>query len=176
MAASDADKLREILAFIDANTTPGDDGTKLAERLSVEFDAIFEKGDPNRLRCAGLTATCTWSLSGGLISNWITAARNRLDRMDAAAEARRLSIDIGHNSNAAVTDNRLRLLIERIERLEEEKKGLADDVRDVLNEAKAVGYDTKMMRQIIRLRAMDPDKRREMELVLDTYKNALGLD
>jgi len=77
---------------------------------------------------------------------------------------------------AEATDDRLRLLIERIERLEEEKKGTADDIRDVYAEGKAVGYDTKMMRQIVRLRKMKPDERREMEMVLETYKAALGLD
>ena len=77
---------------------------------------------------------------------------------------------------AETTDDRLRLLIERVERLEEEKKGIADDIKDVYGEAKAVGYDTKMMRQIYRLRKMKPDDRREMEMLLDTYKAALGLD
>ncbi|MDN3647179.1 DUF2312 domain-containing protein [Pontixanthobacter aestiaquae] len=77
---------------------------------------------------------------------------------------------------ADATDDRLRLLIERIERLEEEKKGIADDIRDVYAEAKAVGYDPKIMRQVVRLRKMDANDRNEMEMVLDTYKNALGLD
>jgi uncharacterized protein (UPF0335 family) len=76
---------------------------------------------------------------------------------------------------AEATDDRLRLLIERVERLEEEKKGIADDIRDVYGEAKAVGYDAKIMRQIVRLRKMKPDDRAEMEMVLDTYKAALGL-
>ena len=76
---------------------------------------------------------------------------------------------------ANATDDRLRLLIERVERLEEEKKGIADDIRDVYAEAKAVGYDVKIMRQIVRLRKMTPDDRAEMEMVLDTYKAALGL-
>ena len=67
-------------------------------------------------------------------------------------------------------------LIERVERLEEEKKGISDDIRDVYAEAKAVGYDVKIMRQIVRLRKMKPDDRREMDLVLDTYRSALGLD
>ena len=78
-------------------------------------------------------------------------------------------------SEATVSDEQLRLFIERIERLEEEKKGIADDIRDVYAEAKAVGYDAKIMRQIVRLRKMTPDDRREMEMVLDTYKAALGL-
>ena len=74
------------------------------------------------------------------------------------------------------TDDRLRLLIERIERLEEEKKGLGDDIKDVYAEAKAVGFDPKIMRQIVRLRKLKPDDRREMEAILDTYKNALGIE
>ena len=73
-------------------------------------------------------------------------------------------------------DERLRLLIERIERLEEEKKGIGDDIKDVYLEAKSAGYDAKAMRQVIRIRKMKPDDRREMEAVLETYKNALGID
>ena len=76
---------------------------------------------------------------------------------------------------AEATDDRLRLLIERIERLEEEKKGIADDIRDVYAEAKAVGYDTKIMREIVRLRKMDANDRSESEMILDTYKAALGM-
>ncbi len=79
---------------------------------------------------------------------------------------------LGHNSS----DDRLRGLIERIERLEEEKKGIGDDIKDVYSEAKAVGYDPKIMRIIIRLRKMKPDDRRELELITETYKNALGID
>lgn len=73
------------------------------------------------------------------------------------------------------SDDRLRLLIERVERLEEEKKGIADDIRDVYMEAKAVGYDPKIMRQIVRLRKMKPDDRSEADMLLETYKNALGM-
>lgn len=76
---------------------------------------------------------------------------------------------------AEASDDRLRLLIERIERLEEEKKGIGDDIRDVFAESKAVGYDVKIMRQVLRLRKMKPDDRREMETVLDTYLSALGM-
>jgi uncharacterized protein (UPF0335 family) len=78
-------------------------------------------------------------------------------------------------AEAAVSDDQLRLFIERIERLEEEKKGVADDVRDVYSEAKSQGYDTKIMRQIVRLRKMSQQDRQEMEAILDTYKAALGL-
>ena len=76
---------------------------------------------------------------------------------------------------ADATDDRLRLLIERVERLEEERKGVGDDIRDVYAEAKAVGYDTKIMRQIVRLRKMPVHDRKEMEAILDVYKSALGI-
>ena len=76
---------------------------------------------------------------------------------------------------ADATDDRLRLLIERIERLEEEKKGIADDVRDVYSEAKSRGYDAKIMRQIVRLRKMETHDRQEMDAILDTYRAALNL-
>jgi uncharacterized protein (UPF0335 family) len=73
-------------------------------------------------------------------------------------------------------DDRLRLLIERIERLEEEKKGISDDIKDVYNEGKATGYDVKAMRQVVRIRKMKPDDRKEQEAILEVYLNALGLN
>lgn len=79
---------------------------------------------------------------------------------------------IGHNSSA----EQLLLLIERVERLEDEKKGVADDIKDVYSEAKAFGFDAKIMREIIRLRKMSKDDRAEMEAILETYKKALGMD
>ncbi|MCC7393583.1 MAG: DUF2312 domain-containing protein [Sphingomonadaceae bacterium] len=79
------------------------------------------------------------------------------------------------SEEATTTDNQLRLFIERVERLEEEKKGIADDIRDVYAEAKAMGYDAKIMRQIVRLRKMTVNDRKEMEALLDTYKSALGI-
>lgn len=74
-----------------------------------------------------------------------------------------------------MSDDRLRLLIERIERLEEEKKGISDDIKDVYQEAKATGYDAKILRAVIRLRKMKPDDRKEFEAVLETYMNDLGM-
>ncbi|MBL9065291.1 MAG: DUF2312 domain-containing protein [Sphingopyxis sp.] len=79
-------------------------------------------------------------------------------------------------SEATVSDEQLRLFIERIERMEEEKKGVADDIRDTYNEAKSQGYDPKIMRQIVRLRKLPVNDRREMEAILDVYKSALGID
>jgi uncharacterized protein (UPF0335 family) len=79
-------------------------------------------------------------------------------------------------SEGNVAADQLRLLIERIERLEEEKKGISDDVKDVYLEAKATGYDPKIMRQIIRLRKMPAHDRQEMEAILQTYLAALGME
>lgn len=74
-----------------------------------------------------------------------------------------------------VTAEQLRSLIERIERLEEEKANIASDIKDVYAEAKANGYDVKAMRQIVRLRKMDRHERDEAEYTLDLYKRALGM-
>jgi len=74
-----------------------------------------------------------------------------------------------------VSAEQLRLFIERIERLEEEKKGVADDIKDVYAEAKATGFDSKIMRQIVRLRKMEKHARDEQDALLETYRNALGL-
>lgn len=74
-----------------------------------------------------------------------------------------------------VAADQLRLFIERIERLEEEKKGMADDIRDVYSEAKSQGFDSKTMRTIVRLRKMEKDARDEMDALLETYRVALGL-
>jgi uncharacterized protein (UPF0335 family) len=79
-------------------------------------------------------------------------------------------------SEGNVAADELRLLIERIERLEEEKKAIADDVKDVFLEAKSRGYDTKTMRTIIRLRKMEAHARQEADALLETYKAALGID
>ena len=78
-------------------------------------------------------------------------------------------------SEGNVAADQLRLFIERIERLEEEKKGIADDVKDVYAEAKANGYDTKTMRKIVGLRKMEKHHRDEADALMETYRNALGL-
>ena len=71
--------------------------------------------------------------------------------------------------------DRLRSFIERIERLEQEKQDLAADIREVYSEAKGVGFDPKVMRQVVRLRKMEDNDRRELEMVIDTYMHALGM-
>ncbi len=81
----------------------------------------------------------------------------------------------GIGDNSLASDDRLRLLIERYERLDDEKKGVSDDMKDVVLEAKSVGYDPKIFRQIIKLRKMNPDDRKEQEALLETYMIALGM-
>jgi uncharacterized protein (UPF0335 family) len=70
----------------------------------------------------------------------------------------------------------LKAFIERVERLEEEKKAIADDIRDVYAEAKGSGFDVRALRAIVRLRKQDTDERREQQATLETYMHALGMD
>jgi uncharacterized protein (UPF0335 family) len=78
-----------------------------------------------------------------------------------------------------MTDNvsaeQLRQFIERVERLEEEKRGLQDDIKDTYSEAKSTGFDTKTMRTIVRLRRMEKHHRDEADALLELYRQALGL-
>ena len=74
-----------------------------------------------------------------------------------------------------IAADRLKSFIERIERLEEEKAAIAGDIKEVYSEAKSAGFETKIMRQIVRLRKMDVQERTEQEQLLDVYKQAVGL-
>lgn len=74
-----------------------------------------------------------------------------------------------------VAADQLRSFVERIERLEEEKKSISDDIKDVYGEAKGTGFDTKVLRQIIRMRKQDASERQEQEALLDLYMHALGM-
>lgn len=84
----------------------------------------------------------------------------------------------GHNSGdtQGITGDQLKSYIERVEKLEEEKAALAADIREVYSEAKANGFDTKVMRQLVRLRKMDQQDRSEQEELLHVYKTAIGME
>ncbi len=84
------------------------------------------------------------------------------------------SIEGGNNAGPIAAD-RLKSFIERIERLEEEKATIAGDVKEVYSEAKSSGFETKIMKQIIRLRKQDAQERAEQEQLLDVYKQAIGM-
>ncbi|AKH99110.1 hypothetical protein IMCC20628_00383 [Hoeflea sp. IMCC20628] len=75
----------------------------------------------------------------------------------------------------AVARDQLRSFVERIERLEEEKKTIADDIKDVYGEAKSTGYDVKVLRKVVAIRKQDANDRLEQEAILDTYLHALGM-
>jgi uncharacterized protein (UPF0335 family) len=74
-----------------------------------------------------------------------------------------------------IAGDRLKSFIERIERLEEEKRALAEDVKEIYSEAKGAGFEAKIIRQIVRIRKMDEDDRDEQEALLDTYLRAIGM-
>ena len=74
-----------------------------------------------------------------------------------------------------IAADRLRSLIERIERLEEERKSLSSDIKDIYAEAKSAGFDVKVMRQLIRIRKQEPAEVEEQETLLDVYRRALGM-
>nr|WP_255312388.1 DUF2312 domain-containing protein [Kiloniella majae] len=74
-----------------------------------------------------------------------------------------------------VTADRLRGFVERIERLESEKKGIADDIKEVYAESKALGFNTKIMRKIVSIRKLEQQDRMELEELIDVYKHALGM-
>lgn len=80
------------------------------------------------------------------------------------------------NDTGGVSGQRLKAFIERVERLEEEKAALAEDIKDIFAESKAVGFDTKTIRKVIRLRKMDREKRQEEEELLELYKAAIGME
>jgi uncharacterized protein (UPF0335 family) len=111
-----------------------------------------------RLRAVGGTTTIT---DGGRVTIHVPV-EGRLPRE---------SEPIGGNSAG-----QLKAIIERVERLEEEKKGLAGDIRDVYAEAKAGGFDPKILRRIVRIRAEDPGKRAEEAALLEAYLAALGME
>lgn len=87
--------------------------------------------------------------------------------------------ELGHNSNdpavGGIAADRLRSIIERVERLEEERKGLAGDIKDIFREAKFAGFEVKVLRQIIRIRKQDPADVEEQETLLDIYRRAIGM-
>lgn len=78
-------------------------------------------------------------------------------------------------SSARFAKDQLKAIIERIERLEEEKKTISDDIRDVYAEAKGNGFDVKALRTIVKMRKQDPNERAEAETILETYMQALGM-
>jgi uncharacterized protein (UPF0335 family) len=82
---------------------------------------------------------------------------------------------IGHNSEYSVSKDQLKSIIERIERMEEEKKVISEDIRDIYAESKGNGFDVKALRTIVRMRKQDPNDRQQAETILETYMHALNM-
>ena len=122
-------------------------------------------------------ATCVgaelpiWSLPSPIPQAFGMHGAAELRESETMAEGARKPADAGR-----IAGERLKSFIERIERLEEEKAALGGDIKEVYSEAKGVGFDTKIMRQLVRLRRMDSADRREQEELLDLYKRAIGLE
>ncbi len=103
-------------------------------------------------------------------------AHNDEDESESQTESGTASSGAGEAKDVGgVAGERLRSFIERIERLEEEKAHLAEDIKETYGEAKGVGFDAKTIRKIVSLRKMDSEKRRESEELLDLYKSAIGM-
>ena len=83
--------------------------------------------------------------------------------------------DESDSPNTRFAKDQLKAFVERIERLEEEKKAISDDIRDVYAESKANGFDVKALRAVVRMRKQDVNERNEHQMILDTYLNALGM-
>ena len=81
----------------------------------------------------------------------------------------------GHNYNAGLSAEHLKQFVERLERLEEEKKNISDDIKEVFAESKGAGFDTKTIRQILKIRKARQDELEEQEYLLDAYMRALGM-
>jgi len=88
----------------------------------------------------------------------------------AVAEQKPDNVETG-----GIAADRLRSLVDRIERLEEERKALASDIKDIYSEAKSAGFDVKVLRQLIRIRKQEPAEIEEQETLLDVYRRALGM-
>lgn len=95
---------------------------------------------------------------------------------ETAARMPKIANDTDVKDVENVSGQRLKSYLDRIDRLEEEKKGIADDIKDIYAEAKGVGFDVKAIRQLVKLRKMDQNKRHEEEEILELYKSAVGLD
>jgi uncharacterized protein (UPF0335 family) len=95
--------------------------------------------------------------------------------MSAATAASAVKEKPKDNPSGRFAKDQLKAIIERIEHLEEEKKAISDDIRDVFAEAKGNGYDVKALRTVVRLRKQDKDERAEQEAILETYLHALGM-
>ena len=127
-----------------------------------------------------LDPNCTISVNGGteipINLNKVKEARETLKKaMGDKSDDRQAEAFSPEETGQTVAAGQLRAFIERIERLEEDKQAIADDIKEVFAEMKGTGFDVKAVRQIIRIRKKDQAERQEEEAILDLYMNALGM-
>ncbi len=140
--------------------------------MADEYDPTAIHGAPARRKAAD-EPTIQIRLSDGTVTPPATLSQMK-EAVSMVRGERRTKPGHEVSSNGVARDQ-LRAFVERIERLEEEKKTIADDIKDVYGEAKGMGFDTKILKKVIRLRAMDERKRQEEDAILDTYLHALGM-
>lgn len=129
------------------------------------MEAVIEHDPMKIVRVSRVAAKAVTEEAAG------RASKPKDSRQTEAFSEKETGAEVVHG----VARDQLRAFVERIERLEEEKKALSDDIRDVFAEAKGSGFDTGVMRQVIRLRKKDAAERREEESILDLYLHALGM-
>src|SRR5260370_521892 len=140
--------------------------TRLPRRSSPPSQSAGKSTDTPHLLCTSVDDSPSALTRGARISN-LRAPTQESSMATAAAT-------IEEPATRFAKDH-LKAFVERIERLEEEKKAMADDIRDVCAEAKGTGFDGKALRPIVRLRKQDIDERKEQEAILETYMHALGM-
>lgn len=150
-------------------------GAMLVGRAEITLEAVADQL-PGHIRAAGPSLK---SMTKALIAaGWIGVRREggSVVYMPPRPEGEE-GPDPRHNGfeGGAVAADEVRLLIERVERLIEEKKGIADDIKDVMTEAKGRGYDPSALQDIIKLRAKKPEEQQERQAILEVYLRALGM-
>jgi len=165
MSDQESQDAAKIVAEIDVMLSDGRDFDGIIEALVKSHDAkVNLAGDMKTLSCCGIVGSSRKSSAISLIASWRGAAERKVGaaRNDTPPEGLQ-------------ADERLRLLVERFERLDEEQKGIGQDKADVLAEARAVGYDRVGFKEVIRLRRLSPDDRAERDHIVDLYRGALGV-
>lgn len=156
-------------------TAPGQEAihttTEAIERATQAMQRRRRSGQRLRESMEDTADFARGMAADGLISDEAAAEHARL----AKAVADKLAPAVQDETSTRFAKDQLKAIIERIERLEEEKKTISDDIRDVYAEAKGNGSDVKALRTIVRMRKQDPNERAEEETILETYMQALGM-
>ena len=151
---------------------------KHQKEASKDQQAAFEKAAPQAL-ILNFVSLCTPGMTGSRLDLRACASETSSDHsfesLEEVSMATAAAAKEEEQPATRFAKDHLKAFVERVERLEEEKKTIADDIRDVYAEAKANGFDVKALRAIVRLRKQDADERREQEAILETYMHALGM-